>query len=418
MNITIPETGRIVRSKLCVPYAKSTLEKLSSKSFVFVNPTSDICNGEAIEKYQGALIELWGLFDICNIDSGMLITRIMKSYKIGLLNNVSGFVKFEQRKNEKKRIPGTFHFLYSTIGLKDDGRPVVHCQYVDGMEQEPNYVKNIIFGNNFSRADVVLQIDSNPWVPILDSPFYFVYFRMLGVFALYLAINSARYSRHLWKKKTVVPCAIQAIESFSLSLLGVNWIAAGHYASDVWPYELQQPLVLWLPFCNMLTSVLSGIYFGFIKKQTMALKGATSEEFIQAMGPRVTFLVFLFVSLDLSSMVALLLWIKNIEIYTGLLSFFIQTIVSISFIRQTKSFLNLTIGTLKEGDECQGKANKTRNRQLQILKNKAKWLFGSAVFMILYILSMPIGAMSGNGIFGFYRYVPKLFILLIDSLRL
>ena len=292
-----------------------------------------------------------------------------------------------------------------------DATPVLflECQFVPG--QQAGYVVDFIF-NNRTEVFVDFTLDMNPYLAVFNSPAYIAVIVVLGVIYLGSGALAALFLfRRLTNPRYVnarTPQLLLAIEFVVLTFLGAH-LVAGRWASNPdYPTDLHLALFQLLYGSSLGTSVLAGVFYEDVYVQSMKFKPSGMNSFWKRNRRSLLVVAILCLGLDVGSTLASIFFIDNVSVILGSINVLALLVLGIVFIRKTSRFV---IGARGMLDVKADKAAAVQSSEYASSKNKrldiiSRWLFLSAVSMLLTIVMYGVLGISGTLIPGVYEPVP------------
>lgn len=250
------------------------------------------------------------------------------------------------------------------------------------------------------RVDVV--VDTSPWASLYEHPLWFLFFTVVSSIACFgLAAMAGKFAYKIWKsrqaaiKKTGkatrgLTLFVLVAECISQFLMGCYWVQNGHFARRT-PYQYLLFFNLYLMGTGMATTFLTAFFWQNLKHSCMSM--SKKNTVWQQHWRLVVAITAGFVSIDIFNYLALVYLIKGFDRILTVLITVAQLAVAAYFIKEIRSTLKLITAALETTRVH--RSSTAEKDSTKGLRYAGKYLFASAVFIILYAVWATVFALTG-----------------------
>ena len=404
----------MVRSPRCISLLKSGYSRFPvglSDNATWVKVVKSSCSAspaQLVLLYKDKAIDYQSYLENCVTTT----VRVGKTYanfnKFARDSEAKLMLSVFDRVDFKEAIPG---FGTNVIAESMGGSsPVLflECQYIAGLD--PGYVLNDIF-NNRSEVHLDFSLDPNSYLAVFDSP---VYQAVISIFGVIYLLSGVLAGYFLYKRltdkrfvKARIPQLLLAIELVVLSFLGVHLVGGRWASNPEYPTDLHLALFQLLYGASLGTSVLAGVFYEDVYLQSVKFKPDSMNTFWKRHSGSLLVVAILCLGLDVGSTLASVFFVDNIGVILGTVNVLALLVLGIVFIRKTsrfvlgaRSMLDVRADEAKEIES--GSYTSSKSKRFDVV---SRWLFLSAVSMLLTIVVYGVLGISGTLIAGAYEPV-------------
>lgn len=413
------------RSETCTFISYNSPRNATSNGINLTFVSENFCEpgNYPANEYAGVAVEVSQVTGMCPKAQGVpAFTAMVEIYRLALLNNVSVVIGFQDSFDSQLKVPGHPLNLYTQSPL-DDRIPWISCTFLSGMQVDYAKKKKRVWGSlwhnitsesqSSSRSMVVkFAMDDNVWVAMYDSPLYFIFLRLFGLFNLYSTVLAWGFlSAHRKKTKkrlgVTMPQMILYTETFANLFITIHVLWGSFMGDSTYPWWMSQGFITQLAGFGLATTVISGLYFKRmkIKMKNMQNTGGMADFAAETKSSLWLYVIFCVLSDVMAAATIMSPGLNeimgNFMSTIALLNTLIMCGLFFWYVYQTRSFLRVSMKTLKMG---QSNSTMTSNstRMLTALTRKASWLFKSTWGMGVYFcLGVALG-LSGHVIYGLW----------------